>query len=197
MIISHKYKFIFIKTRKTAGSSIEKYLSAYLGPSDICTGSLSENTPTKNTDYLDGHKSWKFIYDNFPTEFDQYFKFSVERNSWDKVVSYYYYSLYKKPKRSKNGFHNFVKKYANNIKDWNLYTENNLLRVDRILSYENLHQELLSISERVPYNNELLTTKIKSNFRPSKTYTEYYNSESYNDIFDIFSKEINFFNYKF
>ena len=35
MIISHKYKFIFIKTRKTAGTSVEIALSRYCGPDDI------------------------------------------------------------------------------------------------------------------------------------------------------------------
>lgn len=37
MIISHKYKFIFIKTYKTAGSSIEAYLSEYCSGEDILT----------------------------------------------------------------------------------------------------------------------------------------------------------------
>ena len=35
MIISHKYKFIFIKTRKTAGSSIQIYLSELCGEGDV------------------------------------------------------------------------------------------------------------------------------------------------------------------
>ena len=35
MIISFKYKFIFIKTYKTAGSSIESYLYKYLNSSDV------------------------------------------------------------------------------------------------------------------------------------------------------------------
>ena len=34
MIISHKYRFIFIKNYKTAGSS-ESYLHPYLGDDDI------------------------------------------------------------------------------------------------------------------------------------------------------------------
>ncbi|WP_223424926.1 sulfotransferase family 2 domain-containing protein [Alcanivorax limicola] len=37
MIISHKHKFIFIKTCKTAGTSLEIALSKYCGPDDIIT----------------------------------------------------------------------------------------------------------------------------------------------------------------
>ncbi|HEX7065260.1 MAG TPA: sulfotransferase family 2 domain-containing protein [Bacillales bacterium] len=37
MIISHKYQFIFLKTRKTAGTSLEISLSRYCGDGDILT----------------------------------------------------------------------------------------------------------------------------------------------------------------
>lgn len=43
MVISHEHRFIFIKTRKTAGTSMELALSTVCGPRDIIT-------PTKSDD---------------------------------------------------------------------------------------------------------------------------------------------------
>jgi hypothetical protein len=37
MIVSHLHKFVFLKTRKTAGTTIEVVISRYLGPADIVT----------------------------------------------------------------------------------------------------------------------------------------------------------------
>lgn len=37
MIISHEYQYIFIRTYKTAGSSVELSLARYLGPLDVLT----------------------------------------------------------------------------------------------------------------------------------------------------------------
>ena len=37
MIVSHKHKFIFVKTVKTAGTSVEIALSRFCGENDIIT----------------------------------------------------------------------------------------------------------------------------------------------------------------
>jgi hypothetical protein len=37
MIVSHRHRFIFIKTHKTAGSSMEMALAPLCGPDDIVT----------------------------------------------------------------------------------------------------------------------------------------------------------------
>lgn len=47
MIVSHKHRFIFIKTRKTAGTSIEISLSRYCGESDILTPITLSDEPLR------------------------------------------------------------------------------------------------------------------------------------------------------
>ncbi len=47
MIISHKHRFIFIKTRKTAGTSVEISLSRYCGSEDIITPITLEDEPLR------------------------------------------------------------------------------------------------------------------------------------------------------
>lgn len=43
MIISHKHRFIFLKTRKTAGTSVECALSAVCGADDVLTPGLGQD----------------------------------------------------------------------------------------------------------------------------------------------------------
>lgn len=47
MIISHKYHFIFLKTTKTAGTSVEIALSKFCGPEDIITPIIPEDEATR------------------------------------------------------------------------------------------------------------------------------------------------------
>ena len=47
MIISHEHKFIFLKTRKTAGTSVEIVLSQLCGPGDIITPITPNDEPAR------------------------------------------------------------------------------------------------------------------------------------------------------
>jgi hypothetical protein len=63
MIISHKYKFIFIHCRKTAGSSISNALSEFLGPWDIQLSAIEETLMMKRPITL---RMWANAYARSP-----------------------------------------------------------------------------------------------------------------------------------
>ena len=76
MIISHKHKFIFIKTKKTAGTSIEVFLSQFCGNDDIVTpifphekNHIAKNYFGKSNIFSDlfltRGKNYKSIFSNF------------------------------------------------------------------------------------------------------------------------------------
>ena len=93
MIISHKYRFIFVKTLKTAGTSIEVFLSQFCGPDDILTPILPHVEPhrPRNHEGFFNHMPAHEIRDRVGWDvWNGYFKFCVERNPWDKTLSYYH-----------------------------------------------------------------------------------------------------------
>ena len=49
VIISHRHRFIFIKTGKTAGTSVEIALSKFCGPEDVITPISPEDEATRKT----------------------------------------------------------------------------------------------------------------------------------------------------
>ncbi|MGD1714613.1 sulfotransferase family 2 domain-containing protein [Dapis sp. BLCC M172] len=111
MIISHRYKFIFLKTIKTAGTSIEISLSRFCGDDDIITPiSLEDEAirkllgkkPQNYLDYDVQGNEYKKYFNHItaqkiksliePSIWDSYYKFCFERNPFDRAISLYYFS---------------------------------------------------------------------------------------------------------
>ena len=219
MIISHKYKFIFIKTRKTAGTTIEYNISKYLGKNDIITPSnqsvyLSHNYfydtkiskllkriylnkignkfREKFSEHDHAIKIKKIINKNF---YDDYFKFCVEREPVDKCISYYFMrknSSTSTTKKQKMTWDDFVKK-KRFPEDSNFYSYDDKLLVDKIIKYENLDIELNKILKDRGIDNFKIDNSLNNTFRglnPNVTL------EHKKIIYDSFKPSLKFTHYK-
>ena len=162
MIVSHKYKFVFIKTTKTAGTSIEIELAKLVGDGDIVTPIKPpvEGHCARNYRMRDRLLFTKEFYNHMPARlvrdylgarrFDDYFKFCVEREPVEKCVSHF--SMLKNSPDHGQGMKRLTwDQYVSNGEfpvDIDKYTDaGGSLIVDRIIRYENLDREMAGIAE--------------------------------------------------
>ena len=175
MIVSHKHKFIFIKTVKTAGTSIEVELNKILGPDDIATpvappvkGHEPQNHDGNVKMRLENHMTARSIRDYVGERiFNDYFVFCVEREPVEKCISYYS-MLKNSPFHSKGNRNMSFKHYMSNGQfpiDVDKYVdENKNIMADKVIKYENLTDELREIGERLGFKIDM-KSKVKSGFR--------------------------------
>ena len=192
MIISHSKKFVFIKTRKTAGSTLERVLRPLLGEDDICTGSTRDGTPPLNCKPdTNGHRVPS------PTEYpDDYFVFSIERNPFDKVVSSYYWHQHIKPHIfGEMDFETYIKSCNLLPEDWSFYRN-----ADRVFKYEEMEEMYLYLRYHFRLDirmNKVYDTKLKSNTRKVKDYRDMHTDTTKAIVSEIFKNEIEEFGYEF
>lgn len=251
MIISHKYQFIFIKTAKTAGTSIEVFLSPYCGESDILTP-FSEpepgHKPRNYTGVFDLSKDlelkWNFlkrkrniraiwpikeailyysrkikyyhhipawqIRNRLPSDIWQnYYKFCVERNPYDKVISAW--SWYNHKNNAQIALDVYLEKceqwmgsrdHAVGIWPYNYlnYTEPNSdnLMVDKIVRYEHLKDELPVIFKQL--NIMTVFDKFptsKGGLRNGSDYREVFTPYQRSMVYSLFTKEFAMHGYSY
>jgi hypothetical protein len=229
MILSHKYKFIFIKTAKTAGTSIEVFLSRHCGPSDILTPiapPVEGHQPRNYQGFINPipeilerpyklpstlwhtitsrekfyrHMAASLVQKRVPAKvWNSYFKFCVERNPWDKVLSHYH--MHSARKGGALSLDEYLTRGRFPI-NYFRYTNRSGTRiiVDRILRYENLIPELGEVFSHlnVPFDGTL-GIKAKSEYRTDRRpYQQVFNDEQRRIVEKAFAKEIELHGYRF
>ena len=204
MIVSKKHHLVFIKTRKTAGSTLEKLVFPYLGHEDYCTGSERDDTPAKNMDIgMNGHMKWDQIRGKYCNDdwWKGAYKFTIERNPWDKVVSSYFWHQKIKPQEYfQMEFEQYVLKSPLLPMDYQLYAQRGTLQVDKIYKYEEMQTMYDDLNEMfrfaiTPYKIE--NTKLKANIRKIQDYRELHTPKTIDFIANKFEPVIKLLGYTY
>lgn len=215
MLVSHKYKFIFLKAKKVSGTSTEAFLERY------CLSDEMEKTH-KHNHKVEEHESeygiigsrltkpYKKWYNHkLPLEIKMdigddiwysYKKICNIRNPFDIAVSYYYFKNKKSDdfKPSESNFTVFLldnfQYLLDNKKFWKY---DDKFSHDFYIRQENLKTDLINLTNELNlplYTTELPEYKITQN-RPH--YSVFYNNKTIKMITDNFGDVMEHFKYKF
>ena len=177
-MIIDSHKVIFIHIPKNAGTSIETYFA----------NDSFRIQPTKHADIHEIKRKFKNSYNNYK-------KFTIIRNPYDKMVSWYFYL-----KRNLGENYNVIE-FNEWIKDtskfWHVNDPVSYLKpqfewIDNtveIIKFENINEELNNFfGEKI---NLPITNKSNRNH-----YLEYYNENSLDIIYNRYKKDFKKYNYK-
>jgi hypothetical protein len=199
MLISHSHKFVFIKTRKVGGTSLEKYIldNHFDRTKDQLTGSKVDKIPWINIhNSARGHMSWGEIHQY--GKVDGYGIFTLERNPWDKCVSQYYFFRDKIGKVSKDlSFSKFLRGFGNLPIDHPRYIE---AAGAIIIKWEEMNQQLPYLFDSYGIKFDLEAFKgynLKSGIRKDEHYSHLYNDKDVEYVREAFKWEIENLKYEF
>jgi hypothetical protein len=206
MLISRKYRFIFIHVYKNAGTSITSALKPFVqfkwqkkanrifkkfGVSYFDLKPYPTHIPAAELKSKMGKKA-----------FDSYFKFGIVRNPWDWQVSLYTYVLIK----TRHPLHKTVKRFRSfdEYLEWRytkpviyqksfLFSEQNEQLVDYIGRFENLKDDFNEICSRL----NISATLPQRNISSTRPYQKYYNKRTIDLVRKKLGPDIRLFEYDF
>jgi hypothetical protein len=198
MIISHKHRFIFIKTTKTAGTSIEIALSAICGPGDVITPLDPEDQAIRATLGIRGPQNLEIPWSAYTlgdvaallrTKQRPRFHGHVSAAFIRKRVPAVVWRTYFKFCFERNPFDKAISRYfwgtkhlANRpdipeyleterrerLSNWSLYTIDDQVAVDFVGRFEHLDQDFALVLEKLGISDGLGLPWRKGNYRTDK-----------------------------
>jgi hypothetical protein len=226
MIISHVHEFIFLKTRKTAGTSTEIALSQHCGPDDVITPIKEEqlrrelgfrgpqNTAVSFAQYdlrdwgkLIKHRKRQHFYNHIPAArlkswvnkdvWENYFKFCFERNPFDKAISLYCFLT--RDKQDSPTLSEYLETaWPHKLSNWPIYTIDGKTAVDFVGRFEQLHTDLDHVWNRIGLPPKRTMPRAKSSHRKDERhYSKVLSATDRRRITEVCSEELHELGYEY
>lgn len=161
MIVSHRHRFIFLKTRKTAGTSIEIALSQFCGPKDIITplhpddeelrAQLGFRGPQNYESKRLGKPAWNHMSATHvktmigDRKWNKYYRFAVERHPLDVVLSSRHLTGTNVGRKWNMGRFVRSSRLDKLARNHNIYRIGGEVAVHKVVRYENLTDDLTEV----------------------------------------------------
>ena len=187
MILNHQYNFLFVKTRKTGGTSLEIALSKFCGPQDIITPFRDEDEKIRQKlgyrgpqNYMASHGKSQKAWHHIPAaeitkkisekDWGSLYKFAVIRNPFSKAVSAYYW---RGGSYQYGSFLEFLKSDPKILRhNWEIICVGGKPALDKIVRFERLREDLTEVSEtlELPENvyDVMRGIHAKGQYRPKR-----------------------------
>jgi hypothetical protein len=218
MLCSHVKKFIYFKTKKTAGTSVEIYFEKYCVPEGQFVE--SHDTVQKISEAgivgsrMGGCRKDDVFFNHMPGDaikstlgdaiFNGYRKFCVFRNPFTKVVSQFWWDMKKAIDELefsvvRSVFNDYLNANKDRLCDRHIYTIKGQPVFDLYLRYESLASDLEATCRALDIEYEPSRLgHYKSDIRNLKTpYPEYYTPANRAIVERQFAWEIEYFGYEF
>jgi len=196
-MISHDKEFIFIHIPKTSGNSLSVYLKPH-----VINGSkiIRRNSKMGKSQGIDiicekyrcdiKHKSIIYYKKIYPSEYNKYFKFTIVRNPYDRLISLYFWTR-PNGEFTKENFSVFLKK---NIKSQvSFIMDNGSICMDFICKFENIEDDIKKVMNILSIQYTDKYPHINSSRH--KHYMDYYDDDLINIVNNKFSDDFNMLGY--
>ncbi len=220
MLISHLHRFIYMKTFKTGGTSVEIYFERYCTDPALEFQARHERDSETSKWGVIGARGNSFVpgrtwYNHMPAGrvraligpelWNSYYKFCVVRNPFDKIVSSFWHHLPPDERLDlqsadfdtvRTHFQQWLTA-TDHPMDRNAFTISGLPVLNRYVRYEDLHAGLQGVCRdlSLPWD-PLQLGRFKSDTRlRTEPYGEYYDRTSMALVSNLYTWELDYFGY--
>lgn len=200
MPVYHAHRAIHIHIPKTGGTSIEKYFGQRYNIKNTYPKFLWGHDHEKKLilHHLTCQQMLNLNYIN-PNIFNQYYKFAIVRNPYDRLVSEYHWSPAWRKRYPK--FYQFIADLENNMKETHLIPQyqfvcdqKNNIMVDRVIKQENYKKDVAELM-KTKFNINANTSK-HFNSREHRPWKTYYGRPELDIVNKLYSKDFEIFGYE-